>query len=119
MTSVPLSLNIPRSNFSAQCHSEGLKSLLAAIMVADKKLHKNELKEILTSLNESDRTPGNSDAKNRKWLKQNIKEISSVIHGPNRSRWLSLQFLKLLDYPEKQEALKKTLESRRRRWRAL
>lgn len=86
-------------------NSETLRSLLAAIMVADKKLHKNELDEILAAMNQFESHQDKDGRLTRNWLKDNIREIDQLMHGPNRERWLALQFLKLRDYPQKDEAL--------------
>ncbi len=84
-------------------HSETLQSLLAAVMVADKKLHKNEISELLAAMDAFD--GAQKENENREWLKQNIQQINTILHGPNRQRWLALQFLKLRDYDQKDEAL--------------
>lgn len=86
-------------------HSAAIKSLLAAVMIADKKLHKSELEKISTAIAALDPLEDNANAKIRHWLKDNIAEINSAVNGPNKMRWLALQFLKLRGYQDKEAAL--------------
>ena len=87
-------------------HSDTLRSILAAVMIADSKIHKGELEEIIAAVNAMDLEMATNHSKtSREWLKQNVGEINDMIHGPNRERWLALQFLKLRDFPDKDSAL--------------
>lgn len=100
-------LHAQNSTLDAHRHSETLKSILAAVMVADNRIHKDELEELVSAIEalESGQKSLKSSKPCRHWLRQNIGEINSMIHGPNRDRWLALQFLKLRDFEDKDSAL--------------
>lgn len=100
-------LHAQYSSHDAHRHSETLKSILAAVMVADNRIHKNELEELVSAIDALESCNGTlKDSKPcRHWLQQNISEINSMVHGPNRDRWLALQFLKLRDFKDKDSAL--------------
>lgn len=94
------------ANSISDRHSEAIKSILTAIMVADNKIHKSELRELVKSFRRQfSRLNQNWDL-DEKWLKDNISEIGRIVRGPNKNRWLALQFLKLRDFPNKETALK-------------
>lgn len=93
------------SHHNANRHGDTLKSILAAVMIADSKIHANELEELISAIDKLSHETGQKAGLTREWLKQNIGEINAMIHGPNRNRWLSLQFLKLRDFPDKDAAL--------------
>lgn len=93
------------SSHDANRHGDTLKSILAAVMIADSKIHANELDELITAIDNLSQETGQKKGLTREWLKQNIGEINAMIHGPNRNRWLALQFLKLRDFPDKDAAL--------------
>ena len=88
-------------------HSETLKSILAAVMIADSKIHRDELEEVISTIDTlaAEIASHTGFGSSRKWLQENVGEINKMIHGPNRDRWLALQFLKLRDFPDKESAL--------------
>lgn len=95
------------SDHDVDRHSETLKSILAAVMLADKKIHKDELDELFLAIETLEReVSAHKDRPScRSWLRENVSEINTMIHGPNRDRWLALQFLKLRDFADKDKAL--------------
>lgn len=86
-------------------HSVAMKSLLTAIMIADRKLHKSEMVEVCRAITKLDLQEEDTNENTKRWLKHNIVEIHSAVNGPNKMRWLSLQFLKLRSYPNKDAGL--------------
>ncbi len=93
------------ADHDAERHEDSLKSLLAAVMIADQKIHRHELEALMEAIDALTSHSGDNRGVTKAWLEDNITEIKSMIHGPNRKRWLALQFLKLRDYPNKKVAL--------------
>ena len=99
-------LNQPHFDYHhANRHADSLKSILVAIMIADNKIHREELDAFMDALDHIDTQNDHVRDETKLWLEDNIGEINAMIHGPNRKRWLALQFLKLRDYPDKDKAL--------------
>jgi len=93
------------ADHDAERHEDSLKAILAAVMIADNKIHRHELEALMDAIDSLNGKADHNRGLTKAWLEDNIAEIKSMIHGPNRKRWLALQFLKLRDYPNKKVAL--------------
>ena len=96
-----LTQNEPLDPDDRERHAQSLRSMLAAIMLADQKVHDTEVKAIVRAITKLNSEIGSEHVSATAWLKDNIEEINEALQGPNRLRWLSLQFLKLRDFPDK------------------
>jgi len=95
----------PLHKEAAQHHIDALKSILAAVIIADNKIHKDEIEQFLSGIEALNISPLIKEEDTKTWLQDNISEIDTMLHGSNRKSWLALQFLKMRDYPHKDVVL--------------